>query len=148
MNEGHGPVEILLVEDNATDAELCIRALKKHHLTNSLYWVGDGAEALDFLFARGSFSSRDKFHPPKVVLLDLRLPKVEGLEVLRQIRADEGLKTLPVVILSSSKEDRDVAEGYRLGVNSYVSKPVEFDAFAEAVAQLGLYWLLVNKPPL
>ena len=148
MNEANQPVEILLVEDNATDAELCIRALKKHHLTNSLFWVEDGAEALDFLFARGSFSSRDKIHPPKVVLLDLRLPKVDGLEVLRQIRADEGTTTLPVVILSSSKEDRDVAEGYRLGANSYVSKPVEFDEFASAVAQLGLYWLLVNKPPL
>jgi CheY-like chemotaxis protein len=148
MNEASGPVEILLVEDNPTDAELCIRALKKHHLTNSLVWVKDGAEALDFLFARASFSDRQKMHPPKVMLLDLRLPKVDGLEVLRQIRADEGLKTLPVVILSSFKEDRDVAEGYRLGANSYVSKPVEFDEFASAVAQLGLYWLLVNKPPL
>jgi two-component system, response regulator len=148
MNEASGPVEILLVEDNPTDAELCIRALKKHHLANSLVWVKDGAEALDFLFARGSFSDRQKTHPPKVVLLDLRLPKVDGLEVLRQMRADDGLKTLPVVILSSSKEDRDVAEGYRLGANSYVSKPVEFDAFVGAVTQLGLYWLLVNKPPL
>jgi CheY-like chemotaxis protein len=148
MNEGHGPVEVLLVEDNATDAELCIRALKKHHLTNALYWIGDGAEALDFLFARGNFTSRVKIDAPKVVLLDLRLPKVDGLEVLRQIRADDRLKTLPVVILSSSKEDRDVAEGYRLGANSYVSKPVEFEEFATAVAQLGLYWLLLNKPPL
>jgi two-component system response regulator len=147
MSEPNGRVEILLVEDNPTDAELCIRALKKHHLANSLVWVKDGAEALDFLFGRGSFSGRDMMHPPRVVLLDLRLPKVDGLEVLRQVRADEGLRTLPVVILSSSKEDRDVAEGYRLGANSYVSKPVEFDEFASAVAQLGLYWLLVNKPP-
>jgi CheY-like chemotaxis protein len=148
MNEENQPVEVLLVEDNATDAELCIRALRKHHLTNSLYWVGDGAEALDFLFARGNFSSRIDIDSPKVVLLDLRLPKVDGLEVLRQIRASDRLKTLPVVILSSSKEDRDVAEGYRLGANSYVAKPVEFEEFASAVAQLGLYWLLVNKAPL
>ena len=148
MNEANQPVEVLLVEDNATDAELCIRALRKHHLTNSLYWVGDGADALDFLFARGNFSNRADIDSPKVVLLDLRLPKVDGLEVLRQIRADDRLKTLPVVILSSSKEDRDVAEGYRLGANSYVPKPVEFEQFAGAVAQLGLYWLLVNKAPL
>jgi CheY-like chemotaxis protein len=146
MTELNGRVEILLVEDNQTDAELCIRALKKNNLANDLVWVKDGAEALDFLFARGSFAGRDVENPPKVVLLDLRLPKVDGLEVLRQVRADDGLKCLPVVILSSSKEDRDIAEGYRLGANSYVSKPVEFDAFAEAVAQLGLYWLLINKP--
>jgi CheY-like chemotaxis protein len=142
-----GRVEVLLIEDSPTDAELCIRTLKKQKLANDLVWVKDGAEALDFLFARGSFSGRDMMRPPKLVLLDLRLPKVDGLEVLRQVRADERLKTLPVVILSSSKEDHDIAESYRLGANSYVSKPVEFQEFADAVAKLGLYWLLVNKPP-
>lgn len=147
MTDTYGRVEVLLIEDSPTDAELCTRALKKHKLANDLVWVKDGAEALDFLFARGSYSGRDMMYPPKLVLLDLRLPKVDGLEVLRQIRADERLKTLPVVILSSSKEDRDIAESYRLGANSYVSKPVEFQEFADAVAKLGLYWLLINRPP-
>jgi CheY-like chemotaxis protein len=147
VTDTYGRVEVLLIEDSPTDAELCTRALKKHKLANDLVWVKDGAEALDFLFARGSYSGRDMMYPPKLVLLDLRLPKVDGLEVLRQIRADERLKTLPVVILSSSKEDRDIAESYRLGANSYVSKPVEFQEFADAVAKLGLYWLLINRPP-
>lgn len=147
MTDTYGRVEVLLIEDSPTDAELCTRALKKHKLANDLVWVKDGAEALDFLFARGSYSGRDMMYPPKLVLLDLRLPKVDGLEVLRQVRADERLKTLPVVILSSSKEDRDIAESYRLGANSYVSKPVEFQEFADAVAKLGLYWLLINRPP-
>ncbi len=147
MPDPSSPVEILLVEDNPTDAELCIRSLKKHNLTNHLVWVKDGAEALDFLFTRGSYSGRDKTNSPKVVLLDLRLPKVDGLEVLRQVKADERLKVIPIVVLTSSKEDRDVAESYKLGTNSFVSKPVEFDEFAEAVAHLGLYWVLVNKPP-
>lgn len=147
MTDTYGRVEVLLIEDSPTDAELCTRALKKHKLANDLVWVKDGAEALDFLFARGSYSGRDMMYPPKLVLLDLRLPKVDGLEVLRQIRADERLKTLPVVILSSSKEDRDIAESYRLGANSYVSKPVEFQEFADAVVKLGLYWLLINRPP-
>jgi CheY-like chemotaxis protein len=147
VTDTYGRVEVLLIEDSPTDAELCTRALKKHKLANDLVWVKDGAEALDFLFARGSYSGRDMMYPPKLVLLDLRLPKVDGLEVLRQIRADERLKTLPVVILSSSKEDRDIAESYRLGANSYVSKPVEFQEFADAVVKLGLYWLLINRPP-
>jgi CheY-like chemotaxis protein len=141
-------VEILLVEDNPTDAELCIRSLRKHHLTNDLFWVKDGAEALDFLFARGGYAGRANRDLPKVVMLDLRLPKVDGLEVLRQIKAEPRLKEVPVVVLTSSREDRDVAESYKLGANSFVSKPVEFDAFAETVAKLGLYWVLVNKPPL
>jgi len=140
-------VEVLLVEDSPTDAELCIRTLTKEKLANAIVWVKDGVEALDFLFARGGFNARDMMHPPKLVLLDLRLPKVDGLEVLRQIRADQQLKAIPVVILSSSKEDRDVAESYRLGANGYVSKPVEFQEFSDAVRKLGLYWLLVNKPP-
>lgn len=141
-------VEILLVEDNPTDGELAIRALKKAGLANNLVWVKDGAEALEFLFATGAYAGRNVACPPKVVLLDLRLPKVDGMEVLRQVKADERTKFIPVVVLTSSKEDRDVAESYKLGVNSYISKPVEFDAFAKTVSELGLYWLLVNRPPI
>jgi CheY-like chemotaxis protein len=140
-------VEILLVEDNPTDAELCIRALKKNNLANKLVWVKDGAEALDFLFAAGNYADRSVSCPPKVVLLDLRLPKVDGMEVLRKVKEDERTRLVPVVVLTSSKEDRDVAESYKLGVNSYISKPVEFDEFARTVSELGLYWLLVNRPP-
>lgn len=140
-------VEILLVEDNPTDAELAMRALKKSNLANKLVWVKDGAEALDFIFCTGSYQAREMTAGPKVVLLDLRLPKVDGMEVLRRIKNDERTKTIPVVVLTSSKEDRDVAESYRLGVNSYISKPVEFDEFAKVVSDLGLYWLLVNRPP-
>ncbi len=139
-------VEILLVEDNPTDAELCMRALRKHNLSNRLVWVKDGEEALDFLFERGKYAGHDG--RPKVVLLDLRLPKVDGIEVLRKVKADERLKAVPIVVLTSSKEDRDVIDSYALGANSFVSKPVEFSEFADAVARLGLYWLLVNKPPL
>lgn len=140
-------VEILLVEDNPTDAELAIRALKKHNLANNLVWVKDGAEALDFLFFKGEYSERDRGNQPRVILLDLRLPKVDGMEVLRAIKSDEVIKMIPVVVLTSSKEDRDVAESYKLGVNSYISKPIAFDEFASVVAQLGMYWLLVNRPP-
>ena len=140
-------VEILLVEDNPTDAELAIVALKERNLANKLVWVKDGAEALDFLFATGAYAKRNIENSPKVVLLDLRLPKVDGLEVLRRIKADERTKRIPVVVLTSSKEDRDVAECYSLGVNSYISKPVEFDEFAKVVSELGLYWLLINEPP-
>ncbi|MDO8988645.1 MAG: response regulator [Sideroxyarcus sp.] len=140
-------IEILLVEDNPTDAELCIRALKKSNLANELVWVKDGAEALDFLFGTGAYAGRDLAATPKVVLLDLRLPKVDGMEVLRRIKEDERSRAIPVVVLTSSKEDRDIAESYQLGVNSFISKPVEFDAFAKTVSELGLYWLLVNHPP-
>jgi two-component system, response regulator len=147
VNDANGRVELLLVDDSPTDAELCIRTLRKNHLANDITWVKDGEEALDFLFARGVFAGRTMDHPPKVVLLDLRLPKVDGLEVLRQVRADERLKSVPVVVLSSSKEDRDIIESYRLGANGYVSKPVEFQDFSDVVTKLGLYWLLVNKPP-
>jgi CheY-like chemotaxis protein len=139
------PVEILLVEDNPTDAELCIRALQKQNLANHLVWVKDGAEALDFLFATGAYVGRLVENTPKVILLDLRLPKVDGLDVLRQVKADDRTKTIPVVVLTSSKEDRDVVESHKLGVNSFVSKPVTFEEFAEAVARLGFYWLLVNR---
>lgn len=147
MGDEPGEVEILLVEDNPTDAELCLRALKKHNLANNLVWVKDGAEALDFLFASGAYADRDLSQPPKVVLLDLRLPKVDGMEVLRKLKQDQRTRSIPVVVLTSSKEDRDVSESYRLGVNSYISKPVEFDAFANSVAELGFYWLRVNRPP-
>ena len=148
MNNEVHEIEILLVEDNATDAELCIRALKKSNLANNLVWVKDGAEALDFLFANGTYVGRNMSFPPKVVLLDLRLPKVDGMEVLRRVKADERTRSIPVVVLTSSKEDRDIAESYQLGVNSFISKPVEFDEFAKTVSELGLYWLLVNRPPM
>ena len=147
MTESMKEVEILLVEDNPTDAELAMRALKKSNLANQLVWVKDGAEALDFLFAGGAYAGRQVENGPKVILLDLRLPKVDGMEVLRRVKGDERTRTIPVVVLTSSKEDRDVAESYQLGVNSYISKPVEFDEFAKTVAELGLYWLLVNRAP-
>jgi CheY-like chemotaxis protein len=141
------PVEILLVEDNPNDVELTLHALRKNNLANNIHVVRDGEEALDFLFCRGIYQSRDTGLTPRVVLLDLKLPKVDGLEVLRQIRADDRLRTLPVVIMTSSREERDVVAGYRLGINSYIVKPVEFDQFTEAVRQIGCYWLLLNQPP-
>ena len=147
MNNISQVVEILLVEDNATDAELAMRTLKKNNLANNLVWFKDGAEALDFLFARGEYAGRSDCAPPRLVLLDLRLPKVDGMEVLRVIKDDARTQAIPVVVLTSSQEDRDVAESYKLGVNSYISKPVEFDAFAKTVAELGMYWLLYNHPP-
>lgn len=139
-------VEILLVEDNERDAELTIRALKKHKLANHLVHIKDGAEALDFLFGRGAYQDRDPKARPRVVLLDLKLPKVNGLEVLRTIKQDEYLSLLPVVIVTSSAEDPDMRIAYELGANSYVVKPVEFDTFADAMSHLGLYWLLLNQP--
>ncbi len=148
MDDTMKEVEILLVEDNPTDAELAIRALKKNNFANKLVWVKDGAEALDFIFATGAYAQRSMANAPKVILLDLRLPKVDGMEVLRRVKDDARTKTIPVVVLTSSKEDRDVAESYQFGVNSYISKPVEFNEFARTVAELGLYWLLVNSPPL
>jgi len=148
MDDAVKEVEILLVEDNPTDAELAIRALKKNNFANKLVWVKDGAEALDFLFASGAYSGRQVTNGPKVILLDLRLPKVDGMEVLRRIKDDERTRIIPVVVLTSSTEDIDVAESYQLGVNSYISKPLEFDQFAKTVSELGLYWLLVNRPPL
>jgi two-component system response regulator len=139
-------IEILLVEDNPRDAEMALRALRKQNLANKVHVAKDGAEALDFLFARGAYTHRDPNHAPKVVLLDLKLPKVSGLEVLKAIKGDEQTRTIPVVVLTSSQEEKDMVESYRLGVNSYIVKPVDFDKFVESVGQLGLYWLLVNKP--
>jgi CheY-like chemotaxis protein len=140
-------VEILIVEDNPTDAELCLRSLKKHNLANNIVWLRDGAEALDYLFSRGAYEGRDQGDTPRVVLLDLRLPKVDGKEVLRRIKADDRLKSIPIVVLTSSREDRDIAECYKIGANSFVVKPVEFDNFAETVVKLGYYWSLINTPP-
>jgi two-component system response regulator len=142
------PVDILLVEDNPNDAELTIRALQKHNLANRLIAVEDGAEALDFVFCRGKYAAREFSHRPKVVLLDLKLPKVSGLDVLRALKQDERTRFVPVVIVTSSREDPDIKTAYELGANSYVVKPVDFDAFAEAVSNLGMYWLLVNQPPM
>jgi two-component system response regulator len=140
-------VDILLVEDNPQDAELTTRALKKNNLANRLITVEDGAEALDFIFCRGKYATRNNSQSPKVVLLDLKLPKVSGLEVLRALKQDERTRSIPVVVVTSSREDPDIKTAYSLGANSYVVKPVEFDAFAESVSSLGLYWLLVNQPP-
>jgi CheY-like chemotaxis protein len=139
-------IEILLVEDNPRDVEMTLRALKKKNLANKVHVVTDGAEALDFIFSRGAYAHRDPNHVPKVVLLDLKLPKVSGLEVLRAIKGDTQARTIPVVVLTSSQEEKDMVESYQLGVNSYIVKPVDFDKFVEAVGQLGLYWLLINKP--
>lgn len=138
-------VEILLVEDNPHDAEMTIRALKKANLANKLIHVKDGAEALDFIFSRGDFSDRQIEDKPKVILLDIKMPKVDGIEVLRQIKANEITKTIPVVIMTSSKEEQDIITSYDLGVNSYVVKPVDFEGFAKAVSQLGFYWLITNQ---
>ena len=138
-------VDILLVEDNPNDAELAIRALKKQNLANKLIHVSDGAQALDFLFARGEYSGRDVKDGPKLILLDLKLPKVDGLEVLKAIKADDRTKLTPVVVLTTSREEKDMIESYRLGVNSYIVKPVDFDKFVEAVKELGYYWLLLNS---
>lgn len=140
-------VEILLVEDNPADVELTLRALTKHNLANKVLVVGDGAEALDYLFATGSYARRAMSETPRVVFLDLKLPKVSGLDVLRRVKSDERTKRIPVVILTSSNEERDVVMSYELGGNSYVVKPVDFERFSEAIQELGLYWLVVNRPP-
>ena len=146
MTYSDNVVEILLVEDNPRDAELTIRALKKKNLANSLFHVEDGVEALDFLFARGKYSDRDINDTPKVVLLDLKIPRIDGLEVLTAIKADERTQAIPVVIVTSSAEDPDVKKAYQLGANSYVIKPVQFDGFMEAMVRVGIYWLMVNHP--
>jgi len=140
-------VEVLLVEDSPTDAELTTRALKERNLANKLIIVKDGAEALEFLFGDGKRPGRALERQPKVILLDLKLPKVDGLEVLRRIKGDERTRMIPVVVLTSSTEEKDIVESYKLGVNSYINKPVVFDKFVGAVSELGLYWLLLNKAP-
>ena len=141
------PVEILIVEDNPSDAELTIRALKKSNLANHIFVAENGEEALDFIFSRGQFSERDKSKNLKAIFLDLKLPKVSGLEVLKAVKAEESTKMLPVIVLTSSKEDPDIQEAYALGANSYVVKPVDFDSFIHAINSAGLYWLLINIPP-
>jgi two-component system response regulator len=139
-------VEILLVEDNPDDVKLTLHAFKKFNLSNRVAVVRDGAEALEFLYGTGRYADRSAAHIPKLVLLDLKLPLVDGFEVLKRIKGDPDMKSLPVVIMTSSKEERDVVEGYALGVNSYIVKPVDFEQFTEAVRQLGFYWLLLNQP--
>jgi two-component system response regulator len=145
MSEPNG-FEILLVEDDPRDVDLTVRAMRKHNLANKLRVVEDGAEALDFIFSRGKYQQRDVCTHPKVIFLDLKLPKVSGLEVLRQLKGDEKTRSIPVVIVTSSREDPDIKQAYALGANSYVVKPVDFDKFQEAIGQLGLYWLVVNQP--
>lgn len=139
--------DILLCEDNKRDADLTIRALKKHNVTNHIIWVKDGEEALDYLFGRGSYSGKSNVNIPKVILLDLKMPKIDGLAVLKEIRAQNDTKLIPVVIMTSSQEESDIAESYNLGANSYIVKPVDFKKFMDSIAEVGLYWMLLNRPP-
>ncbi len=140
-------IEILLVEDNAADVELTLHALRQEKLANKIEVVGDGEEALEFLFCRGRYSNRTFEHPPRLVLLDLKLPKVDGLQVLRAAKEDPRTCSIPVVILTASKEEKDMVNGYRMGVNAYIQKPVDFEQFRTIVKELGLFWLVVNQPP-
>ena len=144
---GEREVEILLVEDNPSDAELTLRALKKNNLANKVFHVADGEEALNFIYCRGPYSERMIDDVPRVILLDLKLPKVDGLEVLKILKSDPLTREIPIVVLTSSTEERDIVETYRLGANSYIVKPVNFDRFSTAVKELGFYWLLLNQPP-
>ena len=139
-------VEIIVIEDDPNDAELITRVLKKHNLANKLVRLEDGAQALEFLLGKGEKNREEEHFAPRVILLDLKLPKVDGIEVLRQLKADERTRHIPVVILTSSREERDLERGYELGANSYVTKPIKFDEFAKVVSDLGLYWMLLNKP--
>lgn len=147
MFEVNHQYEIILAEDNPSDAELTIRALKRNNIGNNILHLKDGEEVLDYLFGTGVYENRNLTEFPKVILLDLKMPKVDGLEVLKKIKSDELTKVIPVVLLTSSHEERDIIEGYRLGVNSYIVKPVGFENFVKAVSEIGLYWLLVNQPP-
>jgi CheY-like chemotaxis protein len=142
---GFQQVEILLVEDNPRDAELALRSLRQRNLANQVHWVKDGAEALDFMFCEGVYAARNPNHTLKLVLLDLKMPKVDGIEVLRRLKSDERTRATPVVIMTSSGEDRDLVESYRLGANSYVVKPVRFEEFLRTVSDIGLYWVLANR---
>ena len=141
-----GKLDILLVEDNQDDMDLALHALKREKLANNIFVARDGEEALDFLFCRGTFANRSFEHPPKLVLLDLKLPKVDGMEVLKEVKSDPRTKNIPIVIMTSSKEERDLVAGYNLGANSYIQKPVDFDKFRETVKTVGLYWLVINQP--
>jgi CheY-like chemotaxis protein len=140
-------VEILLVEDNPRDAEMTLRSLQKHNFAVRAHWVKDGAEALDFMFSEGEYAGRGPSRTLKLVLLDIKMPKVDGIEVLRRLKADARTRTTPVVIMTSSQEERDMVESYALGVNSYIVKPVQFEAFLDTVAEVGLYWVLANRTP-
>lgn len=145
--ENLNEVEILLVEDNPNDAELALRALRKNNFTNKVHLVEDGEKALEFIFGNGAYAGKNIDDKPKVILLDLKLPKVDGLEVLEKIKSDERTRVIPVVVLTSSKEERDIVESYKFGVNSYIVKPVDFDKFIQSVSELGLYWALLNQQP-
>jgi len=140
-------IEILLVEDNPDDAEMALSALKKNNLANKIHWVEDGEQAIDYLFKTGEYAGRDVKKKPKLILLDLKLPKISGLEVLQRIKSEEQTKTIPVVVLTSSREEIDVISAYKLGVNSYIVKPVNFEQFSKSIADLGLYWLVLNHLP-
>ena len=140
-------VEILLVEDSDQDAEMALRALEQNKISNKITRLKNGEEALDFLLAKGEFEERSIYNQPRVVLLDLKMPKVDGLEVLMQVRANKATEKLPIVILTSSKEEADLVEGYKLGVNSYIVKPVEFDSFTKAIRDIGFYWVILNEMP-
>lgn len=145
MTQDLNAVEILLVEDSPNDAELTLRALQKNNLANKVYTVKDGEEALEFIFATGQYATRDVNFPPKVIFLDLKLPKISGIEVLKKIKSEEKTKTIPVVVVTSSQETQDVKECYSLGVNSFIQKPIEFDNFVKAISDAGLYWMVINK---
>lgn len=140
-------IEVLLVEDNSSDVELTVRALKKQNFANNIMIVNDGEEALDFIFGRGKYDGRDVESSPKVIFLDLKLPKINGLEVLKEIKSNEKTRLIPIVIMTSSQEEKDIVESYKLGVNSYVVKPIDFEKFMKTIAELGFYWLAVNKNP-
>jgi len=143
----HDDVEILLIEDNLDEAELAIRNLKKDHLANNLLHIDDGAEALDFIFSRGKYSGNINVVKPKLILLDLKLPKISGLQILKEIREHEELKNTPVVVLTSSQEEADIMESYKLGVNSYIVKPINFESFSRSIRDIGMYWVMINKMP-
>ena len=146
-NDQNDQVDILLVEDNPSDAELTLRALKKNNIASKILVVTDGAGALDFIFHTGAYAGRNSNNQPKIILLDLKMPKVNGIEVIRKLKSDKNTKSIPIVVLTSSEEEKDVTESYALGVNSYIVKPVEFDKLTKVVADVGLYWLLLNKSP-
>lgn len=148
MIHENSEIEILLVEDNPNDAELTLRALKKNNIVNNIVHLKDGADALDYLFGEGAYTGRNLNNKPRLILLDLKMPKVDGIEVLRKVKASEDTKAIPVVVLTSSNEDPDVKICYELGANSYIVKPVGFDNFTKAVAELGVYWILLNQPPI